>query len=190
MFFKHKYITQPPVTQSDAVLRAIDDLCELLKGKVPIKGEVRTSVDMLMEIFSEQNEKGIDTPTDKHRERMAGAQANRMQTENPDSPEPEPHVIEPGDDDVRTPKTPKIRHPPRSGPNVIEDDEPPNFRMTRSRMRHQLMSAVEISGSCPSARQASARTFPMQFLCDFAGAVLDAETGDLLEHRQLTRDPK
>ena len=30
----------------------------------------------------------------------------------------------------------------------------------------------------------------MQFLCDFAGVVLDAETGDLLEYRQLIKNPK
>ena len=30
----------------------------------------------------------------------------------------------------------------------------------------------------------------MKFLCDFAGAVLDAETDDLLEYRQLIKNPK
>ena len=190
VFFKHKYITQPPVTQSDAVLKATDDICKLLKGSAPVKGEVRTAIDMLMDIFSEQNEKGIATPTDDHRERMARAHANKKQAEIPDDSEGRPHVIEPGDDDVRTSKSPNVHHPLRQGSNVIEDDEPPNFRVTRSRMRRQLMAAVEISNSCPSARQASARKFPMQFLCDFAGAVLDADTGELLEYRQLIRNPK
>ena len=33
VFFRHKYITQPVVTQTDAILRAIDDLISVLKGK-------------------------------------------------------------------------------------------------------------------------------------------------------------
>lgn len=183
VFFKHRYITQPAVTQSDVVLKATDDLCEPLKGNVPVQGEVHTAIEMLMEIFSEQNEKDNAKPTDKHRERMGRAQANRKQTENLDQSGGEPHVVEPGDDDVRTTKSCDVRHPPRKGSNVIENNESPNFRVTRSRMRRQLMSATEVSNSCPTARQASTRKFPVQFLCDFAGAVLDAETGELLEYR-------
>ena len=48
---KHNYLTQPAVTPLDAVLRASDDLCEILKGKPTVKGETRTAVDMLIDIF-------------------------------------------------------------------------------------------------------------------------------------------
>jgi hypothetical protein len=41
-----------------------------------------------------------------------------------------------------------------------------------------------------TAKQASARKYPLQFLCDFAYAVLDDETGDLLEYRHLLKHPK
>ena len=191
VFFKHKYLTQPPVTQADALLRATDDVCDLLRGKVPVKGDVRTALDMLMDIFSEQAEKTITTPTDTHREQRSRAHANRTTTEE-ETVENQaiPNEIELGDDDVRTTRTAQIRHPPPSGPHLIEDDEPPNFRVTRASRRRQLLSAVEVSGSCPTARQTASRKFPMQFLCDFAGAVLDAETGDLLEYRQLIKNPK
>ena len=33
LFFRHKYITQSVVTQTDAILRATDDLISVLKGK-------------------------------------------------------------------------------------------------------------------------------------------------------------
>ena len=83
-----------------------------------------------------------------------------------------------------------MRHPPvNPGPNVIEDDEPPNFRVTRASRRRALLAAVEVSGSWPTAMQTSSRKYPLQFLTDFAGAVLDPDTGDLLEYRQLIKNP-
>ena len=33
VFFRHKYITQPVVTQTDAILRVTDDSISVLKGK-------------------------------------------------------------------------------------------------------------------------------------------------------------
>jgi hypothetical protein len=38
--------------------------------------------------------------------------------------------------------------------------------------------------------QAASQTYPLQFLCDFANAVLDDETGNLLEYRHLLKHPK
>ena len=40
------------------------------------------------------------------------------------------------------------------------------------------------------AQQAAGRWYPLQFLCDFANAVLDGETGELLEYRHLIQCPK
>jgi len=39
-------------------------------------------------------------------------------------------------------------------------------------------------------QQAASHKYPLQFLCDFASAVLDEETGDLLEYRHLLKNPK
>ena len=41
----------------------------------------------------------------------------------------------------------------------------------------------------PSAQQASARKYPLQFLCDWAHSILDDDTGDLLEYRHLMKHP-
>ena len=103
-----------------------------------------------------------------------------------------PAIIPTDDDDLRTTKMVQVRHPPpQNGPNIIEDDdEPPNFRVTRASRRRQLLAMTEMSGSCPTARQASARRFPAKFITDFAQAVLDEDTGELLEYRQLIKNPK
>ena len=36
----------------------------------------------------------------------------------------------------------------------------------------------------------AARKFPLQFLCDFANAVIDSETGEIMEYRHLLKTPK
>jgi hypothetical protein len=41
-----------------------------------------------------------------------------------------------------------------------------------------------------TAAQAGSCTYPLQFLCVFAYAVLDDNTGDLLEYRHLMKHPK
>jgi hypothetical protein len=44
--------------------------------------------------------------------------------------------------------------------------------------------------AAPSARQASAQKYPLQFLCNWASSILDDETGNLLEYRHLLKNPK
>jgi hypothetical protein len=44
--------------------------------------------------------------------------------------------------------------------------------------------------SAPSAQQASAQKYPLQFLFDWASSILDDKTGDLLEYRHLLKHPK
>ena len=39
-------------------------------------------------------------------------------------------------------------------------------------------------------RAAASRKFPMQFLCDYANAVIDRETGEIMEYRHLLKNPK
>ena len=38
--------------------------------------------------------------------------------------------------------------------------------------------------------QAASRKFPLQFLCNFASAILDDKTGNLLEYHHLLKHPK
>ncbi|MBM5801495.1 MAG: hypothetical protein FJ077_11840 [Cyanobacteria bacterium K_DeepCast_35m_m2_023] len=40
VFFKHKYITQPTVTQADIIVKALDDLTQALKGRRNVSGAV------------------------------------------------------------------------------------------------------------------------------------------------------
>ena len=70
VFFKHKYLIQPAVTATDAVLRAADDIMHVLKGQPSVKGETRPAVDLLMDIFKKIGDTK-KSPMGIHQEDMA-----------------------------------------------------------------------------------------------------------------------
>ena len=111
MFFKHKYLTQPSVTPIDAVFRASEDLCQILKGLPPVKGDTRTAVDMLMDIFKNVGPKD-ETEVDKQHSRMGAAAEARTKSSKAEETGIwiEPDEAELVDDDLRTTRHVEIRH--------------------------------------------------------------------------------
>ena len=80
---------------------------------------------------------------------------------------------------------------------IEEEEEGPATRTrarasTRTITQEVLLQMADVSGSggAITAKSAASRKFPMQFLCDYANAVLDGETGELLEYRHLISRPK
>jgi hypothetical protein len=65
-------------------------------------------------------------------------------------------------------------------------------RKVRTITQDYLFHMMDIPGLTKlfSNQQAASRKYPLQFLCDFALAVLDDKTGDLLEYHHLLRHPK
>ena len=53
-----------------------------------------------------------------------------------------------------------------------------------------LISHIPFQTQPFTNKMAASRKFPPQFLCNFASAVLDDETGDLLKYRHLLKHPK
>ena len=112
--------------------------------------------------------------------------------------------------------TPAPNHAPRDSPTSIpnlipdtdsdsdsddeyeEEEAAPRYQ-TRSQTKKQIvsnitaeaiLSTLEVTSSKMDPAKLAARQFPLQVLCEIAGAVLDQETGDLLEYRQLINHPK
>eukprot|EP00956_Cyclotella_meneghiniana_P038365 scaffold152976_cov64-Cyclotella_meneghiniana.AAC.2 len=56
--------------------------------------------------------------------------------------------------------------------------------------REAILSAVEMSFERLSPAKLAQRRFPLQIFCEIAGAVMDDETGELLEYRQLMKNHK
>ena len=61
---------------------------------------------------------------------------------------------------------------------------------SRSITDEAILSAIEISAVPLVTRRLASRKFPMQMLCEIAGAVLDAKTGELMEYRHLLKNPE
>jgi len=89
----------------------------------------------------------------------------------------------------------------RGTPVISQDDEEDTSHpATNTRQQSQIrtltqdcmLHMMEIPGyTTPfSPKQAASQTFLLQFLCDLAYAVLDDDTGDLLEYRHLIKHPK
>ncbi len=66
VFFKHRYITQPTLTQADIIIKAIDDLTHILKGRKNVKGDAQ--IEALEKIDELLNNilKKISTVKEKH----------------------------------------------------------------------------------------------------------------------------
>ena len=49
--FKHKYMIQPTITDTDALLQAGDDICNALANIAPATNKTLQAIDFLMDIF-------------------------------------------------------------------------------------------------------------------------------------------
>ena len=52
VFSKHKYLTQSTITNSDALIKAADDLSQAIQGTIPKKGATMETVEQLLDISS------------------------------------------------------------------------------------------------------------------------------------------
>ena len=221
VFFRNKYITQPAVITSDALVRTGEDLCSAITGATPGSDATRLAVAKLMEIFKTKAAEE-QTPTDAQRVRKAIAHAQRVanKTTDDDAQSQGPAATadltnnkqstgDASDDDNDASTCSPIRaatdnddglrmtglqvtyprniNNPIAPPQAIQDLLP--SQNTRSRTQ-RLLSATVISGRCPNAQQSSRGRYPLWFLADFAGAVINDDTGELLEYRHLIQRSK
>jgi hypothetical protein len=203
VFFKHKYLTMPTITPADALIRAADSLTDAIAGLVPTPTCTQDAVDQLMVIFKQQVRTVKDAATAQRvlRER---AQAERVIEE-----ERQAHVAqETTQAQVTALPTFEIEEPndiaesPQRFPQITQDEydeytTPPSAntrqqRETQTLTQEFMLQCMEIPGyKAPfTAQQAALRKYPLQFLCNLAYAVLDNETGNLLEYRHLMKHPK
>ena len=80
VLFKHTYLTQPSMTDTDALIQAADGLCGALQKTKPESEAMKTAVNTLMKIFRRKTE--IEqAPTDHRRKLRANAQCQRVATD-------------------------------------------------------------------------------------------------------------
>ncbi len=136
----------------------------------------------------------VSTTTNAHSVLKERAQAERVHNKSMSNHSPHTPV------EVPYPDT-KFGHIPENP--VISQDEDDTIRAYpaantqqqrkgRTITQDYLFHMMDSPGPTKpfSNQQSASRKYPMQFLCDFAAAVLDNETGDLLEYRHLLKHPK
>ena len=82
-------------------------------------------------------------------------------------------------------------------PNFMtqDDDEQPTYntrakaRQSRSLTQETLLAAVEVNNIKFNPVSLSGRKYPLSFLCQFANAVLNHDTGEMMEYRHLIKKP-
>ena len=98
-----------------------------------------------------------------------------------------PQVEEARVDDVEISATPQITYSTKEKQTNIPEEY---HQMTRASKRRKLLSVVDISVSCLTSQQAASRTYPLGFLTNFAGSVLDDVTCEMTGFKQLTKRPE
>ncbi len=192
VFFKHKYLTIPTLTATDALIRAVDNLTKALAGVIPPPNMTTDAIDQLINIFKTQAEKKNDKVTVQRvlKEQAATQRVrNKAATTTTSPPLPPLEVTYPD----LNPET------PRGVPVISQDDDPPAAHtqqqqrvrtLTQDMLFHMMDVRPKGLPQPFKPRQAARCNYPLQSLCDFAYTVLDDKTGDLLEYRHLLKHPK
>ena len=160
------------------------NLTDAITGIVPPPNMTTDAIDQLITIFKSQAEKAKDAAT-AQRVLKGRAQAQRVHTEANHQ------------EDIEVPTTEHIRNTPFITQDDHLDTSTPaeNTRLqhkVRTITQDYLYHMMDTPGLAQpfTNKQAAASKYPLQFICDFAYAVLDDETGDLLEYRHLLKHPK
>jgi len=200
VFFKHRYLTNASVTPQDWIIKAATNLSTALQQRGTVDGTQTAELSRLVEIFQQQS---TNQQENKQQQPTAEAATAPRVQQNQTATQPRvPHLTTP----IPTPidaQPPRVAatHPtpiPGTTSNYISQDEdeegppsqPPHRHNTRSRTNLLLLQAIEISNTQPTTTQSAQRKFPLQLLCEMANAVLDAETGELMEYRHLMKKPQ
>ena len=192
VFFKHKYLTMPTMTPADALIKAADNLNEAIQGVIPEKGQTQEAIEQLMQIFKQQA-KSAHNGADSQRVLMEEALSQRVQTEEVAEETENNSELEDSAIQENQYTNPVLTETP--DPDEVQESPAMSTRSKatpRTITQDVLMHVAEISGGKNgiTAKSAASRKFRIQFLCDYAAAVLDHETGEMLEYRHLIGRPK
>jgi hypothetical protein len=156
----------------------------------------QVAVEQLMVIFKQQAKKAKDNATTQ-RVLKKRAQAERVHNESmPSMINHSPHTLVevpyPDAEFGHVPETPVISQDEDDTIGAYPAANTCQQQKVQTITQDYLFHMMDIPGLTKpfSNQQAASRKYPLQFLCDFASAVLDDKTGDLLEYRHLLRHPK
>jgi hypothetical protein len=192
----------PNFTPADALIKAADNLVDTINGIMPKNSVTLDAVEQLMEIYKIQAQKAT-CKVQTQRVLWEQAQAQRVKeqqlaAEQQASPQNNPMSFP--DFEVNT--YPDMDIGTLRGTPIISQDNKEDISHPAANIRQQrqirtltqdyMLHMMEIPGyTTPfTSQQAASRTFSSQLLCDLAYAVLDDDTGNLLEYCHLIKHLK
>ena len=211
VFFKHKYLTQPTFTSHDALIVAADKLADAINGTMPKDSTTENGIKLLLDIFKKQANVAKDR-LDAKAKRLNNAATQRVQDESTeDEATSQPHPAsaqrvptavkvttvesdeecDDRDEEQRT-NVPVITQDEEEYPTATRQSDRVLRSETRALTDEFLYNAMEFPGITNNitARSTAARMYPQQFITDWANAVIDKETGELMEYKHLLKNPK
>eukprot|EP00956_Cyclotella_meneghiniana_P020860 scaffold37349_cov64-Cyclotella_meneghiniana.AAC.1 len=216
VFFKHKYITQPEVKPADVIIQAYQDLRQALQGlKNPKDATQMQAIEQIQEQLSPGNTMQIEQRLQRRPPRVQNImqqltervqqQPPRVQFEEPrgeESLQPARRIVaSPQKQIARSPQKDIVRPAPiiRQPKYVAQPEDSIAARMKARRaagltkpVNTRQASATKVAAANDEsiAERVLRRRREIVNNIEKAFPVLDPETGQLLEYRQLLRHPK
>eukprot|EP00804_Cyclotella_cryptica_P027183 CCRYP_017172-RA/>CCRYP_017172-RA protein AED:0.35 eAED:0.35 QI:0/0/0/1/1/1/2/0/356 len=192
VFFKHKYITNPSVTPADAIIAAAANLSHLLTNNLQAHHNNKANQSDLtrLQILTQPS------PPPQHN-------ATHYQQHSPNATHPSPPAAvsdydsnsgDSDDESITIPHpVPRLPlQPPRVSPQQtktplprVSAPQPPGIQHAQSRTYNHTGNHPTPAPQHPNTAHTT-RQFPR----DALSAILDTDTGELLEYRHLIKNPQ
>eukprot|EP00804_Cyclotella_cryptica_P005330 CCRYP_020410-RA/>CCRYP_020410-RA protein AED:0.19 eAED:0.19 QI:0/-1/0/1/-1/1/1/0/760 len=203
VFFKHKYITNPTVTPADAIIAATANLAHVLMSNTTaahLNATQLVDLTQLHKIIQPTStaksavSPTVNTPQPTAPKRhtahpiVSDSDSNRSLQSSTSTP-PRP-LYTPGQPIARSPRV--TTTPPQmnntASPRVTPHTAPAyNTRSRKQTITQETMLHFsQLPAPTFTAQRAASRLFPT----DFLNAILNEDTGELMEYRHLIKDPK
>eukprot|EP00956_Cyclotella_meneghiniana_P036500 scaffold126416_cov88-Cyclotella_meneghiniana.AAC.1 len=215
VFFKHKYITQPEIKPADVIIQAYQDLRQALQGlKNPADATQMQALEQIQEQLSPGNTMQIEQRLQRRPPRVQNIMQQLTEQVQQQPPrvqfeEPRGESLQPARRIVASPQKQIVRSPPRDivrPASIVRQPkyvaQPEDSIAARMKARRAAGSAKPVNTRQASATKVAAandesiaervlrRRREVANSIEKAFPVLDPETGQLLEYRQLLRHPK
>eukprot|EP00804_Cyclotella_cryptica_P014825 CCRYP_015027-RA/>CCRYP_015027-RA protein AED:0.12 eAED:0.12 QI:0/0/0/1/0.2/0.16/6/0/1256 len=177
LYFKHKYLTQPTLTQADAIVQAYRDLIHAIRGTATSNNRVHMeAISKMQEVLEPRHTNVIESPH---------APSPRVQRTVPTQQQP-PRVREDTSTATPTPTIVVARPQPTLSPPASDSLRKQDEQSIAERVRARRRGTN--TPSTPNPESIAERV--KQRRMEAAAPVLDHNTGQLLEYRALLRHPK
>eukprot|EP00804_Cyclotella_cryptica_P028368 CCRYP_016432-RA/>CCRYP_016432-RA protein AED:0.27 eAED:0.27 QI:0/0/0/1/1/1/2/0/586 len=188
VFFKHKYLTNPSISPTDALIAAAANLAHLIQCNAKaqhVGAKKLQDLQRQQQLFSEIAKQLLVTPA-PHEQATPRAPPPRVRTPTPLPTLPVVSDDEYSDDEPETPPRVRTYHAVPSVLNTQPTSTPPALNTCSQVCSLTYKTMLHILSTHHNGITASQATQPT----DILHALLNDKTGELMEYRHLVSNPK